>query len=361
MSRLERRYRRLLFFYPLGYRRERADEIVGTLLDLAPEGRTRPTLREAVNLLRHGLRARLGRPASRGVVVWAGLTAVLCGLFAAAVGTRLGWETARPLPTVDETRAVLGGALPGHAIGHVDRGPALFVIGEQPVGWDNVGLLISDRAGEYELSTTRAELSGTPPIDQQQTLRTAQERLRAAGWTLRPVLIVDLYECMQCTSKKHVLRATRGDTILVLEIFDPPRYGDRYLSVNLDRATPWAAHAAGLLSGLLGFLGGWMVFGWASRRTEGRPMVRALAAVPYGLTMFMWGLPTAFMSLFAILIHVSQTHPRWAPIWEWIGQPTYLAVFILGWPCALLALGIAALPRRAGRGAGAPLSTKPLT
>jgi hypothetical protein len=64
--RLLRAYRRLLRAYPPGPRR---DELLDTLVECAPPGRRRPTLREVVNLTRHGSRARLGRPKSRGIVV----------------------------------------------------------------------------------------------------------------------------------------------------------------------------------------------------------------------------------------------------------------------------------------------------
>jgi hypothetical protein len=77
---LARRYRRLLLCYPRQYRKARGEEIVATFLDLAPPDRARPTVREAANLVRHGLRCRLGRPNSRTVVLWAVLTAIVWGL-----------------------------------------------------------------------------------------------------------------------------------------------------------------------------------------------------------------------------------------------------------------------------------------
>jgi len=89
--RLRARYRRLLWAYPPGRRRE---ELLDALVEAAAPGRTRPTLRERANLLRYGMRARLGRPASRGVVVIAVLVSLVMGYLAAAVAYRIALEDA---------------------------------------------------------------------------------------------------------------------------------------------------------------------------------------------------------------------------------------------------------------------------
>jgi DNA-directed RNA polymerase specialized sigma24 family protein len=57
---LARRYRRLLIAYPDSYRRQRGEELLGTLLDTARPGQRRPTLAEAADLMLGGLRQRLG-------------------------------------------------------------------------------------------------------------------------------------------------------------------------------------------------------------------------------------------------------------------------------------------------------------
>jgi hypothetical protein len=57
-SALERRYRRLLTWYPAGHRRTYGEEMVGVLLAAAPDGSSRPGLGGAVDLIRGGLRAR---------------------------------------------------------------------------------------------------------------------------------------------------------------------------------------------------------------------------------------------------------------------------------------------------------------
>ncbi|WP_162907883.1 hypothetical protein [Allorhizocola rhizosphaerae] len=351
MSRLERRYRRLLLCYPRSYRRARADEIVGTLLDLAPPGRTRPTVREAVNLLRQGLRARLGRPASRTVVVWASLASVLCGLITGSLAAHLGWAAARPLPSVQEARAILTDTLPGHPVDRIHRGAALFVIYGQPLSWDNADTLLTLDAGEYEFANTGVVLNGLPPIPHEQTLRVAQDNLRAAGWRLYRVRSDTAVDCAgpPCNPSTlpldYTLMASRGDNILTLKLIEGSGLDTTYLVAEIERATPWAVHVAAVAGVVLGFLGGWMLFGWASRRTEGRPAVRALASVMFTLVLLLWGVPCFVVPPMLLAHHLGEPHPRWHQLWEWIGLPSFAFIFVVGLLCALLALAIAALPR----------------
>ena len=66
-SKLERRARALLRAYPAEYRRGRAEEIIGTLLEAAPPGRSFPTAREAWSLIAGGRHARATRNRRPGV------------------------------------------------------------------------------------------------------------------------------------------------------------------------------------------------------------------------------------------------------------------------------------------------------
>jgi hypothetical protein len=52
--KLERRYRRLLAFYPKAFRREHEQEMLSVLMGGAAEGQWRPRLTESVDLLRNG-------------------------------------------------------------------------------------------------------------------------------------------------------------------------------------------------------------------------------------------------------------------------------------------------------------------
>ncbi len=87
MTGLERRYRRLLLAYPADYRRDRGDEIVGTYLDLAGPERRWPTLADAADLVRGGLRQRLRAAGATDLVPGvrlAGLLALVTATFLAA-------------------------------------------------------------------------------------------------------------------------------------------------------------------------------------------------------------------------------------------------------------------------------------
>lgn len=58
MTPLERRCRWLLFAYPAWYRRRRAGEMVGTMLETSPPGGRWPSFRDTRSLVAGGLRVR---------------------------------------------------------------------------------------------------------------------------------------------------------------------------------------------------------------------------------------------------------------------------------------------------------------
>jgi len=72
-ANLERRYRRLLAFYPRAFRRENGEEILAVLLACAQEGQQRPELAASADLIRGAVRAWLrpapGRPCSVRIAV----------------------------------------------------------------------------------------------------------------------------------------------------------------------------------------------------------------------------------------------------------------------------------------------------
>jgi hypothetical protein len=77
---LERRYRRLLMWYPRAFRREYGQEILSVLMAGAGEGRRRPRLGETADLVRNAIwsRVRPRMPRSQQTAVWAVRLIYLC-------------------------------------------------------------------------------------------------------------------------------------------------------------------------------------------------------------------------------------------------------------------------------------------
>lgn len=73
---LERGYRRLLAFYPAAYRRVHEEEMLAVLMTAAPEGKRRPGLAEAVDLIAGALRVWC-QPSRGGMAGWRGALALI--------------------------------------------------------------------------------------------------------------------------------------------------------------------------------------------------------------------------------------------------------------------------------------------
>jgi hypothetical protein len=91
-STLDRRYRRLLIAYPAEYRVARGDEIVGTLLDVAPPGRRWPDLGDAIDVVGAGLRRRFGPASLAGLDGGLALAAPMALALAAGIAGFAWWR-----------------------------------------------------------------------------------------------------------------------------------------------------------------------------------------------------------------------------------------------------------------------------
>jgi len=60
-TQLERRYQRLLAFYPTAFRREHEQEMLSVLIAGAEEGQRRPSLEEAIDLVSNAIFMRLSQ------------------------------------------------------------------------------------------------------------------------------------------------------------------------------------------------------------------------------------------------------------------------------------------------------------
>lgn len=302
---LARRYRRLLWTYPPGIRRE---ELLFTLLECAPPHRSRPTLREVLNLLRHGFRAQLGRPASTAVVVFAILVALAGGFVGAAGASRLSWEFAPALPAGAQSRALADTVFPGLTVwGGGDA--ELFV----PTG---DGEDIQYGFADYWVEHTPAT----------RDLRTyaegVRDRLSTAGWQLRSDIRYDDMPEAVTPVDTVSFWATRPGIVLN---FTDAFWGDRAshdsdgaAAFTLSRSEPAAARGAAVGGALLGALLGWLLTGWVSRRTAGRPRASLLVG----------GLTTAALTLLlpattnAVQVLVApQDGPSTTPFWSGLGHP----------------------------------------
>ncbi|BFU45714.1 hypothetical protein [Krasilnikovia sp. MM14-A1004] len=326
-DRLARRYGRLLRFYPPGPRRA---EMLGTLLECAPADRARPTVKDVVNLTRFGLRARLGRPASTGVVVLSLLVALACGLLGAATSARLGWMLQKPLPSGAEAQRLTATAFPGLSVlGGGDAPPFVPAFGAD--GGEIYGY------AEYWVRNT-AETREVPAYT-----KGVRDRLAGAGWQIRDDVSSD--EDHDQPSWSAEFSATRGGLTLAYGAYyvkNHPWYdSDGSAGFRLSRTTPpWPAWFA-VPGALLAACVGWLLFGWASRRSEGHPGRTLGAAALAGSAMVVLAL-----SLFVICVWSAQPDPlEGSPLWTTLDQlsraPTTLALGL-----GLLALATAVLPAR---------------
>ncbi|MCG5441655.1 hypothetical protein NIE79_003100 [Micromonospora sp. NIE79] len=307
---------------------------------------TAPATRFGRRLLR-----RLGRPAGGAAVAWVPLAAVVCGLFTGALASRAAWETSRPQPDRAEAAAILTQVFPGHDLGEIDTPPALFVVYGHALRLETVKTLVFGDGGEYQESATGAGALGAPPVPAEQIVTVARERLTGAGWRVYDPQVSDGVSCADkmCATPRAItdtaLTARRGDTILNASISSQTAADASYLSVGLHRAPPPLVIPAGVLGTVLGAVAGWLVFGWASRRTEGRRS-RGTVNGLIGVATVLWWLPVPLAAPQLLHHHLGEPHPAWHPYWEWLGQPAASLLFLVGAVCVLLALGLAAGTRR---------------
>ncbi|MBL7258588.1 hypothetical protein [Paractinoplanes lichenicola] len=310
---MSRGYRLLVRAYPPGRRR-------GELLDtFAEAGRVRPTAREAVNLLRHGLRARLGRPASRGVVVLATLIALVTGFVGAAVAARIAWEFAPAYPSGARLEAIKESVFPGLRPVSERNGDGLFFdVGERSYG--EVFLYGHDE--DFAFSTVWIGPDGNfIKGDYPAWTAAAQQRLVAEGWQVSDAEVTGAtwIATGEIDDSGRAFTATRGGLSLSVQtetdVVDTPA-GSFYASAELNRLTPGWITAAGVLGLLVFALLGWLITGWASRRTQdARGTVRSLTREPAVLALVLL-FPQALLGLIGMVREPLAGGPPIAPFWS---------------------------------------------
>ncbi|WP_212988012.1 hypothetical protein [Actinoplanes auranticolor] len=339
-SPLERRYRRWAGAYPPGPRRQ---ELIDTLLECAPPGRARPAPREVVNLLRHGLRARLGRPGGRAVVVLATLVALIGGLAGAAVAARVGWQWVPALPGGAQADALKRTVFPGMTA--YGGGDAPLIVDSSD--GENIRFGFADYWVEHTAATRDLDVFTAA----------ARDRLLAAGWRLHgdvtatdsePDAITPTRSTAFLASHDGLVLAFRNTVWSNRAAWD----NDGAASFTLTRAAPawlWALTVAG---GLLGALGGWLLVGWASRRTAPRSAMAFAAGTLAWPVVLLVPLVVLILAMWSIQPDRPWSETLFVTLFRLVGPAGYAGI------AALPSLAIAALsgPRLSGRTTAATLA-----
>ncbi|MBV1856366.1 hypothetical protein [Catellatospora tritici] len=278
---LERRYRRLLLAYPARYRRYRGLEMLTTLMDLAPQGRRRPTFMETVSLLAGGLRCRVALGgASMTVAV---LTAVLLAMVGGLAGARIGWEQAPDLPDDAAAAAIAHSADPALPASVTQRRDFLFGYDYPPVqGIEEV--LVAVLGGD-EYTPGYVKFTRAHATDDLATLLAARDRLAAQGWRVSAV---------DRQPWGGEFEAFRGDLYLSMDT-QGGNVGELETSMWIERVTPPAVPWLTVAGLLLGAYVGWRLAGWAGRRHLTRPAWRRITAMlAFALGVGLMAPPAAF-------------------------------------------------------------------
>ncbi|MER7439822.1 hypothetical protein [Micromonospora avicenniae] len=299
---LERRYRRLLRAYPVGYRRAYGDEILATLMDSAEPGRRRPARADVVDLVRGAVRQWFRLPIGRTAVVAAVLSAVVLGAVGAGVGSWLAWQTAAELPS----------------------DTAALQTAETVAGAPMTAPYVSRMAGRREAFPEAHVFD--PPHERQLpnwTLEAAQARLRADGWTLGPVGEYTL-KALDDKPETHVhtFQATRNGHKLdaVAGTASPGGFTSTNVNVGIYPIPPSWEPGAILVGWLAGAVTGWLLTGFATYRLRGRTLPRRLTALALGVTAL--GLAAeSTTGLYKTLADYAFPDPeleRFAPAYNWV-------------------------------------------
>jgi len=283
--------RRLVRAYPPGPRRE---EILDMLVQAHGPG-TAPSWRTRGNLVRYGLRARLGRPAGTSVVWAAALVSLVAAFLFACAAEAVVWTVG---PGVPDLRSVAAVVSPGQPV-REDRDSFMIVPADS---WREyfTGTDDEDRYGVQWLTPSLP--AGTDPGE---WLRTTRERLEAAGWR---------YRGSGEPSYDQSFVASRDGYFVQVGVSGMD--GEVTASVTVGRTMPWWMSAILILAALAGAFSGWLSTGWISRRTEHRG--KAVRAVSTILTSIILTLMTP-LALIGLSFEVSNILSlRLPPVPPWI-------------------------------------------
>ena len=269
------------------------------------------------------MRARLGRPKSKGVVVIAVLGALTVGFLGAQLGAWAAWHTARSLP--DEPTAIAIDRLVAPDASPADRYRRDELFYFTPANDYDFGSAQPGAVRAYHVSASHQALTEAA------FAVAARARLQDAGWKVSDV-ITGRGMLASYADTNTTLYAERDG--LVIEVTNS-LHESPHVVVAIYRAEPVLVPIAQMLGALLGAMAGWLMIGWASRRLTGRHTALT-AIIILGLAAVLAAALPAIA--FALLAEISTTilRPTWTP------APSFLAfAYSFAWPIAGLAALIA--------------------
>lgn len=242
-------------------------------------GRQSPGVRQVLDVLISGLRARLGHPRSHGIVVLATLVALLAGLFGAAAVAPLGWSLAAPLPEGAAAEQLKREVFPG----------LVAWGGGDAARWVPTGDGEGEQYGYADYWVWHT--AQTRDVDAYTSM--VRDRLVAQGWTLEREVEPSRSGADDVTAwRSATFAASRGglylrfdDTLLDKQA---PWSPEGTAGFTLTRTAPAALWALEIAGALVAALVAWLATGWVARQIEGHRFEHAVTTLAVaGLTVLL--------------------------------------------------------------------------
>lgn len=272
-------YRRLMLAYPRWYRRERAAEMLTTMLDEAPVGTRRPGLRHAVDVVVGGVRCRFRLPRGRESRAVAVVVAAFTGVLASAGAGLAVWQAMETVPTSAQAIAVARTAvpLPPVAPPRVGLDPLELNYGHRDLASPGLPAGADPGTGRFAFDYR------VPPEKVAATARQARERLLAAGWRVGAVQQGpdDVKDGIVVPNENSDFWAARDDLVVQVEAIGGPIGDAPSIRVDVHHQISGRVTAAALAGMLTGLVAGWLVAGSMLRahRRHQRRELRVLMEV----------------------------------------------------------------------------------
>ena len=339
-DRLVRRIRRLLRVYPAGPRRE---DMLDTMVELLlARGRQRPGVRQVLNVLVCGMRARLGHPRSHGIVVLATLVALPAGLFGAAAVAPWGWKLAAPLPEGAAAEQLKREVFPGLTVWG----------GGNAARWVPTGDGEGEQYGYADYWVWHT--AQTRDVDAYTTM--VRDRLVARGWALEREVESSRSDADDVTGWRSASFAASRDGLYL-------RFDDRLVDkqaawstegtagFTLTRTAPAALWLLEIAGALVAALAAWLATGWVARQVEGRRFEHAVTVLAVAGLMVLVPVVSVVMLFAAGFSDDDPAEQGWFVAQRYLlddaGRPALLFLGAMIAPAALLRREPWPRPRRA--------------